>query len=62
MSRGPAGDHLQHFLKLKFDFHDPLLPVLLLDDFVFPVVLVGEVLSILDSIFLQPRNSNPAGY
>jgi hypothetical protein len=52
-SRAAAGEHLQHFLKLKFDFYDSLLPVLMLDDFVFPVVLVLKILAILDSYLLQ---------
>jgi hypothetical protein len=52
-SRTSAGDYLQHLLKLKFDFYDSLLPVLVLDDLVFPVVLVLEVLSILNSYLLQ---------
>ena len=52
-SRALARDHLQHFLKLKFDFYDSLLPVLMLDGFVFPVILVLKVLAILDSYLLQ---------
>jgi hypothetical protein len=51
--RASRGLPLQQYFEFSFDFQDSLLPVPMLDHFIFPVVFVLEVLAVLGTYLQQ---------